>query len=106
MINMNKKIKIFFFIIIMSLFTKNVYGNYDNFVKEQGDKIEGNRALALKLLDEYFDEFAEHHLKPSKHMMDNFGFYKLVDYEDCFGSFEKFQKAINPILEKINDHDT
>ena len=29
MINMNKKIKIFFFIIIMSLFTKNVYGNYD-----------------------------------------------------------------------------
>ena len=35
------------------------YGNDNNFVNEQGDKIKGNRTLALKLLDEYFDEFGE-----------------------------------------------
>ena len=77
------------------------YGNYDNFVKEQGDIIVGNPILTTKLLDEYFDEFAEHHIVPSRYMMDRFGHYKLVDYEECFGSFEKFQKAINPTLEKI-----
>ena len=58
------------------------YPYINNFVKEQGDTIVGNPILTAKLLDEYFDEFAEHHIIPSEYMMDNFGHYKLVDYID------------------------
>ncbi|MBN19073.1 MAG: hypothetical protein CL758_06345 [Chloroflexi bacterium] len=84
---------------------KEHYGNYNNFVKEQGDTIRGNKELGIKLIDEYCDEFAEHHEIPSKYMMDQFGIYKVQDYIDVFGSYEIVEKKLTKLLEKVANID-
>lgn len=80
---------------------KEHYGNYEKFVTEQGDKIRGNRELGIKLIDEYCDEFAEHHKIPSKYMMDQFGWYTVQDYIDVFGSYEIVENKLTKLLERV-----
>ena len=84
---------------------KEHYGTYEKFVIEQGDKIRGNRDLGIKLIDEYCDEFAEHHEIPSKYMMDQFGIYKVQDYVDVFGSYEIVENKLTKLLEKVANID-
>ena len=80
-----------------------LYGGYSNYLDAKGDAILDDPILKDSLYEEYFELLISTKHSISKEALDEYGDYRLNDYVECFGNYEKFEKIITEILEKLKN---
>ena len=79
----------------------DLYGGYPDYLKTKGVSVYGDRFLEDKLYDEYFELYGIERRPISKEMLDGYGNYRIKDYEECFGTFERFENAAGEVLGRL-----
>jgi len=87
-----------------SEFKQNFNANYRNLLNLYDEIIRDDNNLKDALYDEYFEKCIRVRRKISKDELDEYGEYRISDYEDVFGSFEKLEEKIAINLQLVLDN--
>ena len=88
---------------------KRLYGGYHAYLKTKDIFVRGDRLLEDNLYDEYFELYVSSSQRPgsgepiSAEKLDEYGRYRMEDYEECFGSFTEFEDTATALTLRIHN---
>ncbi len=80
-----------------------LYGGYDNYLKSKGESVLNDPKLQDTLYEEYFELYSLVKIPVTSDMLDEYGDYRVDEYIECFGSFEKFDSIVKDTISKIKN---
>ncbi len=78
--------------------------NYADLLNIFGEIIKDDHVLKDALFDEYFEKCIEVRGKITREQLNEYGKYRISDYEDIFGSFLLFEQKLEKNLKRVLDH--
>jgi superfamily II DNA or RNA helicase/tetratricopeptide (TPR) repeat protein len=82
-----------------------LYGSYEEYLKAKGESLADDLKLQDKLYEQYFELYLQARGSFSKETLDEYGDYRVKDYEDCFGSYEKFESTVSELISRTKNID-
>ena len=74
--------------------TTNYGGYYKKFLSDERIYLKDDLDLKDSLCDEYFEKCINEGERITRQQLDEYGEYRIEDYEDIWGSFEKFERRM------------
>tara|TARA_B100000686_G_scaffold263870_1_gene277722 strand:- start:2178 stop:7187 length:5010 start_codon:yes stop_codon:yes gene_type:complete len=84
---------------------KELYGHYSNFLKSKGLDLTKDLALRDLLYEEYFELYFTVQRKISPTEIHEYKKWKIEDYNEVFGSYEKLLEIVEPITSRLENID-
>lgn len=85
-------------------FKKYNNSDYSKFLHNCNLLLQSDLDLKDSLYEEYFEKCVKENRQITRKQLDEYGQYRISDYEEVFGLFSKFQKKTSGELEKILDN--
>ena len=79
-----------------------LYGGYAGYLKSRGLTLRGDPGLTDRLYEAYFALYLRKRAPPSGADIDLEGGYATEDYVECFGSYDRFQGAVEEIAGRMS----
>ena len=75
--------------------------NYNKFLSHKREFLKDDENLKDSLYDEYFQKCIREKSKITRKELDQTGEYRLDDYRDMWGTIEKFEEKVEPIINDV-----
>jgi len=85
-------------------FNQKFNANYDSLLDLYMEIIKDDEELKDSLYDEYFEKCMFVRDKITREQLDKHGKYRIIDYEEIFGSFDKFEQKLALNLKRVLDN--
>jgi len=82
---------------------EKLYGSYHEFLESMNLRLTEAPKLREKLFDEYLELYLSVHRKITETELDEFGRFRLSDYNEAFSDINEFFGFVDKILERVNN---
>lgn len=85
-------------------FISKWHNDYSSFLASMNEIIYDDNILKDEMIDEYFEKCIDVKRNITRDELDQYGAYRIEDYEEVFGSFQQFQKNWSATLKAVLDN--